>query len=172
MRDVAAEAGVALGTLYRHFRSKEDLLVAALTSEVERLESIIQARPTQGATAGERVAEFFRTATRGLMRRPRLSRAILRAAASGNHELAGKIAAFHNRVTDVILTAMHSSHGTKGTVEAGVTTRADHRTVAVLLQHVWFSCLIAWGGGLMSSGQVIDQMSDAAAILIPAVPQR
>ena len=37
LRDVAAHAGVALGTLYRRFRSKEDLLVAArLDAEVER----------------------------------------------------------------------------------------------------------------------------------------
>ena len=44
LRDVAAHAGVALGTLYRHFRSKEDLLVAALTLEVERLEQRMAAR--------------------------------------------------------------------------------------------------------------------------------
>src|SRR5262245_25646057 len=30
LRDVAAQAGVALGTLYRRFRSKEELLLAAL----------------------------------------------------------------------------------------------------------------------------------------------
>ncbi|MGH0031401.1 MAG: helix-turn-helix domain-containing protein [Myxococcota bacterium] len=30
LRDVAAQANVALGTLYRRLRSKEDLLLAAL----------------------------------------------------------------------------------------------------------------------------------------------
>ena len=38
LRDVAAEAVVALGTLYRRFRSKEDLLVAALEIEMTALE--------------------------------------------------------------------------------------------------------------------------------------
>ena len=37
MRDVAAHAGVALGTFYKRFRSKEDLLIAALELESERL---------------------------------------------------------------------------------------------------------------------------------------
>ena len=38
LRDVAADAEVALGTLYRRFRSKEDLLIAALELETEELE--------------------------------------------------------------------------------------------------------------------------------------
>ena len=37
LRDVASKAGVALGTLYRHFRSKEDLLMAGLSLEAEAL---------------------------------------------------------------------------------------------------------------------------------------
>ena len=37
LREVAAGAEVALGTLYRHFAGKEDLLVAALESEIEGL---------------------------------------------------------------------------------------------------------------------------------------
>lgn len=37
LRDVAAHSGVALGTLYRHFRSKDDLLVVALESEAAGL---------------------------------------------------------------------------------------------------------------------------------------
>ena len=38
LRDVASHAGVALGTLYRRFRSKEDLLIAALERETRDLE--------------------------------------------------------------------------------------------------------------------------------------
>ena len=33
LRDVAHHAHVALGTLYKRFRSKEDMLIAALTLE-------------------------------------------------------------------------------------------------------------------------------------------
>lgn len=167
LRDVASEAEVALGTLYRHFRSKEDLLIAALTAEVERLEARMQARPAQGDTALDRVSVFFRAATKGLMRRPRLSRAILRAAASGDHELSDKISAFHNRVTEIILVVMNGTAQQDGT-DAG----AGNRAVAVLLQHVWFSCLIAWGGGLMSADEVIAQMNEAAAIAMHGAPRQ
>jgi AcrR family transcriptional regulator len=173
LRDVAAEADVALGTLYRYFRSKEDLLIAALTSEVEGLEARLQARPMPGETPLERVDSFFRAATRGLMRRPRLARAILRAAASGDHELAEKVAAFHSRVSAMILAAMHGTStagdgdGDAGAAEHPAAT-ADELAVAALLQHIWFSCLIGWGGGLMNQNEVIERMGTATSLLLRA----
>lgn len=168
LRDVAAEADVALGTLYRYFRSKEDLLIAALTSEVEGLESRIQSRPMPGETPLERIDGFFRAATRGLMRRPRLARAILRAAASGDHELAEKVAAFHSRMSAMILAAMHGSAPATARDAEPREATADEAAVAALLQHIWFSCLIGWAGGLMNQNEVIERMSTAAALLTRA----
>jgi AcrR family transcriptional regulator len=168
LRDVAAEADVALGTLYRYFRSKEDLLIAALTSEVEGLEARLQSRPMPGATPLERVDSFFRAATRGLMRRPRLARAILRAAASGDHELAEKVAAFHSRMSAMILAAMHGTRAEAPDVAAAPPS-GDELAVAALLQHIWFSCLIGWAGGLMGQNEVIERMSTASSLLTRAM---
>lgn len=180
LRDVAAEADVALGTLYRYFRSKEDMLIAALNSEVESLETRVQARPIPGSTPLERVDGFFRAATKGLMRRPRLARAILRAAASGDHELAEKVAAFHSRMSAMILAAMHGRpSATNGTTKSAANgkspspadaTPADGEDVviAALLQHIWFSCLIGWAGGLMGQNEVIERMGTATALFTRA----
>jgi AcrR family transcriptional regulator len=197
LRDVAAEADVALGTLYRYFRSKEDMLIAALNSEVESLEARIQARPMSGDTSLARVDAFFRAATKGLMRRPRLARAILRAAASGDHELAEKVAAFHSRMSAMILAAMYgepvaalaisTANGNRTSEGAAAAGRAsdeasavdhsaanvrvaddDEIAVAGILQHIWFSCLIGWAGGLMNQNEVIDRMGSATALLIRA----
>lgn len=189
LRDVAAEADVALGTLYRYFRSKEDMLIAALNSEVESLETRIQARPMAGASSLERVDGFFRAATKGLMRRPRLARAILRAAASGDHELAEKVAAFHSRMSAMILAALHgvpipTPPGGNGSSNASPTAQPlpvvaggviavnaaseDEIAVAALLQHIWFSCLIGWAGGLMGQNEVIERMGTATSLLLRA----
>jgi AcrR family transcriptional regulator len=179
LRDVAAEADVALGTLYRYFRSKEDMLIAALNSEVESLEARLQARPMPGSTPLERVDAFFRAATRGLMRRPRLARAILRAAASGDHELAEKVAAFHSRMSAMILAAMHGrpivapaadpAGGNGDRPAAPPPGTADELAVAGLLQHIWFSCLIGWAGGLMNQTEVLDRMASATSLLTRAI---
>src|ERR1700692_402924 len=57
MRDVAARAEVALGTLYRHYSSKDHLLVAAMAAQADVLRCRLEQRPPRGDTAAERVAE-------------------------------------------------------------------------------------------------------------------
>ena len=44
----------------------------------------------------------------------------------------------------------------------------DEIAVAALLQHIWFSCLIGWAGGLMNQNEVIERMGSATALLIRA----
>ena len=52
MRDVAARAEVALGTLYRHYTSKDQLLLAALAQQAATLRERLDQRPPRGATRG------------------------------------------------------------------------------------------------------------------------
>jgi TetR/AcrR family transcriptional regulator, cholesterol catabolism regulator len=48
MRDVADRAEVALGTLYRYFRSKVQLLIALMHHETTRLAGRLESRPPAG----------------------------------------------------------------------------------------------------------------------------
>ena len=50
LRDVAAHPGVAPGTLYSRFKSKEDILVAALDAEMQKFETLLQEYPLSGKT--------------------------------------------------------------------------------------------------------------------------
>ncbi|WP_179810611.1 TetR family transcriptional regulator [Nocardiopsis sinuspersici] len=78
MRSVAERAGVALGTLYRYFPSKMDLVVAVVTEEMDLLESGIVRRPPTADTAAGRAVDVLLRATRGLMREPELADALVR----------------------------------------------------------------------------------------------
>ena len=173
LRDVAASAGVALGTLYRHFRSKEDLLLAALAEEMAQLEAHVAAHPPRGPTPHERVTSFFRTATQGLCRRPMLAQAILRAASSCQPELTEKVARFHGRMMAMIALAL------SGGPEAGKPPRdalagsglsrngkLGKEHVGVVLEQVWFASLVGWGGGLHDQSAVIDHVRGAAELMI------
>ena len=64
MRDVAARAEVALGTLYRHYSSKDQLLLAALADQANTLRTRLAQRPPRGDEPGDRVADVLRRATR------------------------------------------------------------------------------------------------------------
>ncbi len=106
LRDVAEASDVALGTLYKYFRSKEDILLYALTEAVEGLEASLAAQPPQGRSPLARVTSFFQRAMAFLTRKPRFARALLRSLASGDAETAHKVAAFHLRMTRLIVAAL------------------------------------------------------------------
>lgn len=163
LRDVASHAGVALGTLYRRFRSKEDLLIAALELETRDLERRVKQRPPKGADARERVAGFFGTATRGLVRRPNLARALLKAAACGEPELAKKVAAFHDRMEGMVVAALR---GEGGSAAADGAAAAAERQLAHSLTLVWFGLLVGWSGGLHGQNVVIDEMSSCVELML------
>ncbi len=162
LRDVASHAGVALGTLYRRFRSKEDLLVAALDQETLALEKRILQRPPKGDTPLERLVGFFSIATRALCRRPNLARALLRALASGDRELSQKVASFHDRMARMIIVALRGSHVAG---EESALTQSEER-LAWSLQLVWFALLVGWSGGLHTQAAVVDHTRVTAELLL------
>ncbi len=82
MRDVAAEANVALGTLYRYFSSKDQLLVAVLSQWARELQQQLATRPPKGATPADRVVEVLHRAVSALESAPELTIACVTALSS------------------------------------------------------------------------------------------
>ena len=162
LREVAAAAGVALGTLYRRFRSKEDLLIAALEMETALLERRVLNRIPSGDSSLERVSEFFGVATRGMCRRPNLARACIRAAANGDPDLAQRVASFQHRIESLVLVALRG----KPIDAAGVPVSEEDRRVASTLQLVWFASLVGWSGGLHGQTAVVEQTRNAAELML------
>ena len=167
MRDVAAHAGVALGTFYKRFRSKEDLLIAALELEAERLGKRIEGKPPQGATRLERVTGFFSVATKGLTKKPNLAKAVIRAVASGDPELAQKVANFHHGITQMITASLRG----EAVIEDPGEVSELEKTVSYLLQNMWFAALVGWSSGLHSRKAVVDQMRVAAELLLKGMAE-
>src|SRR5579884_4253709 len=164
-RDVAAKAGVALGTLYKSFRSKEDILTAALEREAEMLERRMEAKPAQGANRIERVGAFFNVITRGLCRKPKYARAVLRAMASGEPEVAGKVAAYQERITGLIIAAGRGV-GRLGYADAkAAPPSAKEAQMAFALQQFWFASLVGWSAGLISVNEAVEQVRRMAVVL-------
>jgi AcrR family transcriptional regulator len=168
LRDVADRSEVALGTLYKYFRSKEDILLFALNEEVARLEHVMVARPITSGTARTRVAEFFRRGTRALVRRPPFARALIRAMATGDADTVVKIAALQLRISRVVAAALR---GEAPDVEAPLDRSAGSErelAIAQTLMHVWFSALVGWSSGLHPERTVNEQVRTAAALLLGA----
>lgn len=63
MEDIARRAGVAVGTLYRHFPAKEDLVAAVVDDSIEQMTRLTEqalAAVDSGASAGPELATLFR----------------------------------------------------------------------------------------------------------------
>ncbi|MFT5686025.1 MAG: AcrR family transcriptional regulator, partial [Myxococcota bacterium] len=159
LRDVAAHAKVALGTVYKRFRSKEDMLVAALAMEVSRLQSLINITPPVGVSAEERIRSLFSTLTTILAARPKFSQAVIRAVASGEPEMADKVLRFHSQMVSLIVDAINTP--TEPTLE-----EEEARLLAHMLQQIWFAGLVGWMGGLHEPDEAVRQVAQAARLML------
>ncbi len=167
LRDVAADAEVALGTLYRRFRSKEELLVAALEFEVENLEKRFSARPPTGTDEIERVMGFFDLVVRGLLRRQNLARALLKAVSSGDPELTQKMAAYHARIERMLVMALRDevildAEGNLAVLASG----SGEGQTAETLNQVWYALLMGWAGGVHGQSSMLEKMRSSAELIL------
>ncbi len=153
MRDVAARAEVALGTLYRHFPSKDHLLLAALTEQASALRDRMAQRPPEGADAAARMADVLRRATRALARRPDLTAALVTALTSPEADTAP-----HKHEIETVLRAIITTAIDGADV-------ADPDGVVRTLGYVWLAVLSAWVGGTLDTDQMADDLTIAAHLL-------
>ncbi len=161
-RDVAEKAGVALGTLYKSFRGKEDLLSAALERETDVLERRMEKRPAQGDSALERVVALFDTLTRAFCKKPNYARAVIRAMASGEPEVAANVVAYQSQLYRMIVTALRGPEHPRPESEP----EPEELEVALLLQQVWFAALVGWSAKLHGTSRAIEQVAQAARLLL------
>ncbi len=166
LREVAETAQVALGTLYKYFRSKEDILLFVLQEETQRLERAMLERPPRGDTPLDRVDDFFERSTRAFLRRSQLARAVLRSLTAGDEEVAVKVASYQIRMMCLILGALAGgAPPTEEELIRGAVSERD-RTVAFTLLHVWFASLVGWAGGLHPAREVARSVREAASLMI------
>lgn len=168
LRDVAEASEVALGTLYKYFRSKEDILLFAANEEAVKMEEVMCARPPSGDTPIERLTAFFARSTRALTRRPDFARAVIRAIAAGDPGTADKVAGFHLRTNRQIVAALRGEALRKGGDLTEPVGTERERAIAMVLNHVWFASLIGWSGGLHPVKTVPERVRQTALLLLNA----
>jgi AcrR family transcriptional regulator len=162
LREVARQAGVALGTVYRRFTSKEEILAAALQHEIGRLQSQLGDAPVWGEGAPvDRVVAYFSLITRFLVARPNLARALIRAVSSGVPDVAARVTRFHGTMTDLVVSAL------KGKDPAELDISDVHLAhVGYHLQNAWFAEVVGWASGLNQVDEVIAHTRTAAELLV------
>jgi AcrR family transcriptional regulator len=154
MRDVAARAEVAMGTVYRYFTSKDHLLAAALAYWAETLEDQVSRVPSRGKTPADRVADVLGRATRTMSRRPRLVAAMVTAVSSSDPS----VVECQEQVSSTMERLIRTAIGEPAPPELDELTR--------VLGYVWYSTLIGWVNGWSNVGRVSDELEMASRLLL------
>jgi TetR/AcrR family transcriptional regulator, cholesterol catabolism regulator len=154
MRDVARTAGVALGTIYRYFTSKDHLLAAAMVDWSADLERRLAQRRAANGSPADAVVDVIRKATRPMERDPRLASAMVQAAAANEPSVTACQQLTTATIERILTDAMD---GTDPDTKA--------RTARVL-GHVWNSCVLRWANGYEAVDQIGDDLEDAARLLL------
>ncbi len=153
MRDVAALAEVALGTIYRYFPSKDALLAAAMVEWMEDLERRVSQRAPRGTTIAQRVYDVLRRAVATMERQPRLAEAVITALTSDDREGVAS-----TNTTEVMQRVLLQAF------PPGIDA-ATEAAIAKVLGHVWFSCLVVWSNGVGDLPWVAEELETASHLL-------
>jgi TetR/AcrR family transcriptional regulator, cholesterol catabolism regulator len=154
MRDVAARADIALGTLYRYFGSKDHLLAAAMASWTSDLRGRITQSPPRGDSPVQQAVDVLRQASRALERQPRLGEALVKALSShdpGVAEANGEVSKHIHAMLEPSLIDLDTD------VRDGLID---------LIGQVWHSSLMGWANGRFPIREVGIKMERAVRLIL------
>ncbi len=154
MRDVAARAQVALGTIYRYFSSKDHLLAAGQVEMWRIQAAALVQRPPAGATPADRVVALLGRSMRGALSEPERTAALITASASPDPAVRECQAEMMAIMDDVLADAMAEVEPER------------REAIAVTLRQVWFAWLLGWVNGWNDAATVNRQLETAARLLL------
>jgi TetR/AcrR family transcriptional regulator, cholesterol catabolism regulator len=155
MRDVAARADVAMGTVYRYFTSKDHLLAAGLVHWVEQLDTRLAEQPPQGDRPADRVLDVLDRALRAMGRQPLLVAAVFTSLSSPDPG----VVACQQQITLLMEGFIAGAMG-----EPVIADMADR---ARMIGHVWYSSLVGWINGWSTIAHVYDELAVSVRLLLP-----
>jgi TetR/AcrR family transcriptional regulator, cholesterol catabolism regulator len=154
MKDIAERAGVALGTVYRYFSSKDHLIAAALLAWAGELERRTVRQPPPEGPPAERLLQVLRRALRAYQRQPTYARLLVLVANS----------------TDPFASECFSEMGTvvNGTLRRTLDDLDPDAADRVLriIDAVWYHSLVEWVKGRATIADAHDMLESTCRLLL------
>jgi AcrR family transcriptional regulator len=154
MKDVAERSGVALGTIYRYFSSKDHLAAAALRAWAEALDGPGPRAPLPDGSMADRLVTILRRAVRAYQRQPSFGRLLMLAANS----------------TDPFASQCYREMGESVYATLGQALEAldgeQRRRVLDVVGAVWYYALVEWVNDRKTIAQVYEAVEDAARLVL------
>jgi AcrR family transcriptional regulator len=156
MKLVAERSGVALGTTYRYFASKEHLLASALVEWQARLTDRLSAEPARlvgGDQRVDRVVDFLHRGMRGFQRYPSYADLMVYVAGSRDPYASEAMHAMSVRTNRVLRLYL----GPEPEQDA-------FETVSFVIGSVWLNAIITWRAGRGSLDDAYRKIEDGVRL--------
>ena len=158
MRSVAERSGVALGTIYRYFSGKDELLIAGLAGWVKLTRIQLEEGRVKGDTPHDRLVWLLERTAASTDEHPMLLSALVTAQRTTSRTAVPYKLEVEREVQALVVSAL------------GPDSKLDNAGVARVIGHVWSSALNRWVSGLAPDGSVRDELLHAASLVASAPP--
>jgi AcrR family transcriptional regulator len=158
VKDVAEEAGVALGTVYHYFSSKEHIFAEVLVKWAATLRTSITRRPLAGDSPEGKLTEALHRSVRAFQRQPQLARLVASLQLSADPFAAEILGRMDTETTGIYLELLDG---------------VDPEVACIIVrtaESVLDSSLRAWSAGRLSINELYDHLTDAVALLFSQEP--
>lgn len=164
LRAIAERAGMGASSIYRHIRSKEELLVEELAEVLEEAWRHVRTIEDRGVTTRERVRKFLDTQHGLLLGDPDLTIIAVRATTHPGARVARRVLALQDR-TIGLLTELLLAGRLRGELRRDVDVVAAARAV----EFVTTGARIAWANGLIEADACRASIDAAVELLFTGI---
>jgi AcrR family transcriptional regulator len=145
LRAIAARAGMGASSIYRHIRTKEELLVDELAEIQEQAWVRFRAGGDRGLSAHERIRRFLDLEHALLIGDPDLTVIALRATTHPETRVSRRVLALQDRTVGLVTEILQAGR-TRGELDREV----DPLVAARAITHITSGARIAWANGLLT----------------------
>jgi AcrR family transcriptional regulator len=145
LRAIAARAGMGASSIYRHVRSKHELLVLELADLQEEAWLEFRRRDTRTTPTRERVRRFFQSQHELLARHPDLTAIAIRATTYPDSRVSSRVLALNDRSIGLLAEILQG-----GRALGDLDPRVDVLAAARALFHGAVGARISWANGLLT----------------------
>ncbi len=160
LRAIGARAGMGASSIYRHVRSKEELLVEELAARQEAAWTAFRTGDDRRASARDRMRRFLRTQHDLLASEPDLTTIALRATTHPERRVARRVLALQDRTIGLLTEVLMS-----GRVRGEIAREIDVVAAARAILHLTQGARISWANGLLTAEECGRAVEGAVDLL-------
>jgi AcrR family transcriptional regulator len=156
--EVARDSGVALGTLYRYFASKEHLFAAVFVEWQAALKKKLEKEPPNGDTEADRLRDVFHRTIRAFQLQPQFYRVVMMLNATADAYAADLYQSVSSQFHDTVQTAFTGPFD------------EDHQAIFGTVNAVLDGSLRSWVMNRMTIQDVYSNVDDAIRLIYEYCP--